>query len=315
MTTDRRPSKIVKRSDLKSALIVGAHLCFVLAPIGLAAFIGPSVWWLLLWIWFGFSMQALLNLMHEVAHLHVFKSRRANELFGRWLLGPLMFADFDRYREVHWAHHRNVGMEADPKYSYRIDIHGVHFVKFCFRSLFLIEAVRKLRYVHGDAQPQVEGSGKRFWLVRTAVFQSVLLGVLFFLAPGAPLTAAVISALVYGFVYLYGVLSLTVMAANLRAIAEHQLSHAQLQSSGVAALRNLNANPLTWMIFGAYGFDDHASHHLNPSLPYYLLPTETRRLATEKGVSNVGYFQMLVAMVAARDESSSSRPARSALMF
>jgi fatty acid desaturase len=315
MTTERRPVKAVKRSDLKSALVVGAHFCFVLAPLCLAVSIGPSTWWLLLWVWFGLSMQALLNLMHEAAHLHVFKSRRANELFGRWLLGPLMFADFDRYREVHWAHHRNVGLEGDPKYSYRIDIRGVRFVQFCLRSLVLIEAIRKLRYVHGDAQPQVEGGRQRTWLVRTVVFQSVLLGVLFALARGNALTALSTVAAAYGFVYLYGVLSLTVMAANLRAISEHQLFHTQLESSGVAALRNLSSTPLSWMIFGAYGFNDHASHHLNPSLPYYLLAPETRTLTAKQNMSDSGYFEILFCMIGARSESMSARPARSALMF
>jgi fatty acid desaturase len=318
VTIERKPNKTVKRADLKSALIVGAHLGFVFAPLGLAAFIGPSIWWLLLWVWFGLSMQALLNLMHEVTHLHVFKSRRANELFGRWLLGPMMFADFDRYREVHWAHHRNVGLDDDPKYSYRIDIRGIHFLQFCLRSLVLVEAVRKLRYVHGDARPQVEGGQDRAWLVRTAVFQSAVLGTLFTLAVlgrGDALSALFAAVLAYGFVYIYGVLSLTVMAANLRAICEHQLFHTQLESSGLAALRNLHSTALSWMIFGAYGFDDHATHHLNPSLPYYLLEPETRRLTAENSLKSVGYFEILFSMIAARNESMSARPARSALMF
>jgi fatty acid desaturase len=315
MTSERKLNKAVKRSDLKSALVVGAHFCFVLAPLCLAVFIGPSIWWLLLWVWFGLSMQALLNLMHEVAHLHVFKSRPANELFGRWVLGPLMFVDFDGYREVHWAHHRNVGLEGDPKYSYRIDIRGVRCLKFFLRSLVLIEAIRKLRYVHGDARPQVEAGRARTWIVRTVVFQSALLGILFVLARGDALTALSTVALAYGFVYLYGVLSLTVMAANLRAISEHQIFRTQLESSGVAALRNLNSTPLSWMIFGAYGFNDHASHHLNPSLPYYLLAAETRRLAIEQNMTDSGYFEILFWMVVARGESRSARPARSALMF
>ena len=315
MSADRNLNKIVKRSDLRSGLVIGAHFVFVLLPVYWAARLGPSLLWLVCWLWFGLTMQALLNLMHETAHLHVFKSRRANEWLGRWVLGPLMFTDFDRYREVHWAHHRHVGREGDPKYSYRIDIRGVNSLKFLLRSLVLIEAIRKFRYVHGAARPAVDGGQDRLWILRTFVLHGLLAGSLLLVAQGSLLKALITVGLVYGFVYFYGILSLTVMAANLRAIAEHQLHVEQLEASGVAALRNLSSTPLSWVIFGAYGFSDHASHHLNPAVPYYQLLPETRRLAEQRNAADRGYFQVLFAMVVARDESLSARRARSVLMF
>jgi fatty acid desaturase len=315
MSTGKNRSKIVKRSDLRSALVIVLHFAFVLLPLYCAAYSGPSLLWLACWVWFGLSMQALLNLMHETAHLNVFKSRRANELLGRWVLGPMMFTDFDRYREVHWTHHRNIGREGDPKYSYRIDIRGFNSVKFLLRSLLLIEAIRKLRYVHGAAGPGEAQKKPPFWLLRTVLFHGVLATSVFSVAHGAGLAAAGTAVFVYGLVYFYGILSLTVMAANLRAIAEHQLHEVQTESSGVAALRNLASTPVTWLIFGAYGFSEHATHHLNPALPYYQLLPETLRLSEERGAADRGYFEVLFAIVAAREESPSARRARGVLMF
>ena len=315
MALERTPAKVVKRSDLRSALVVAAHVGFVLAPVYLAAATAPSLLWLLCWVWFGLSMQGLLNLMHETAHLHVFRARRANEFLGRWLLGSLMFADFDRYREVHWAHHRNVGKEGDPKYSYKIDIRGWRFVLFVVRSVVLIEAIRKLRYVHGAAKPGEKSGTGRSWLMRAALVQSAFVSSLYLVSPGNRIDALLHVVLVYGFVYFYGILSLTVMAANLRAIAEHQLADTQLECSGLAALRNLTTTPLTWLVFGAYGFSDHATHHLNPAIPYYLLPAETQSLRAAQRAPDSGYFGMLVGIIGAREHSRSVRSARTLLMF
>jgi fatty acid desaturase len=315
MSAERSSGKIVKRSDLLSATVVGAHLAFVLAPVYLAARTGLSPLCLLFWAWFGLSMQGVLNLMHETAHLHVFRSRRANQILGHWVLGPLMFADFDRYREVHWAHHRNVGKEGDPKYSYKIDIRGWRFFSFALRSAGLIEAIRKLRYVHGSAKPVSTVPAGRAWLVRTALVQSAFLGSLFLVAPGDMKRVLISVVTAYGFVYFYGILSLTVMAANLRAIAEHQLGHDQIEVAEAAALRNLASTPVTWLIFGSYGFSDHASHHQAPSIPYYLLRSETERLRAERAAEDLGYFEILARIASARDDSQSVRPARGLLMF
>ncbi|MEI9939928.1 MAG: fatty acid desaturase [Pseudomonadota bacterium] len=304
-------SKVTKRSDLKSFIVIVANIAFVFAPIYLAALSGLSPLLLVYWLWFGLSMQGLLNLLHETAHLHVFRARRANEFLGRWVLGPLMFSDFDRYREIHWAHHRNIGQHGDPKYSYKIDIRGSRSLAFIFRSLVLIEAIRKLRYVHGDAKPKVKTNGGRSWIMRTTIVQSAFIGSLCLIPHGdlGHVLLGVVCA--YGFVYFYGILSLTVMAANLRAIAEHQLGDSQLEVAGVAALRNLASTPVTWLIFGSYGFAEHAAHHRSPSIPYYLLRTE----ALEMTGPSLGYFEVLSKIVGSRVDNQSIRPARRMLMF
>jgi fatty acid desaturase len=86
--------------------------------------------------------------------------------------------------------------------------------------------------------------------------------------------------LAYSFIYGYGLASLTIFAATLRAIAEHQLEVGEVSSTGRAALRNFSCGPVARLIFGAYGFAEHASHHCQPGLPYYHLVKVTEELAS-----------------------------------
>ena len=157
------------RRNIVSLAIVACHLTFVLAPIYLAAAYRPTPILVLAWLWFGLSMHGLLNMMHECAHYHAFKGRWGSDLLGRWVLAPLMFADFDQYRLLHWAHHRDLGGRDDPKYSYSVDIRGYRLARFLLTCLIGIEAVRKFYY----QRQSVKKSSSLLWIFRVLVFQSV----------------------------------------------------------------------------------------------------------------------------------------------
>ena len=82
-------SAFAKRSDLVSLSVVTLHVAVVFGPVLVAARLGPGWWLVLCWLWFGWTMNGLLNLMHEAAHYHVFRAPKANDFLGRFLLGPL----------------------------------------------------------------------------------------------------------------------------------------------------------------------------------------------------------------------------------
>ena len=111
-----------------------------------------------------------------------------------------------------------------------------------------------------------------------ALFFASLTAVAWLFAPDR--TAGLMhGALAYLVVYLYGMASLAVLVATLRAVAEHQPRAGDELRIGQAALRNLRAGPLSRLIFGCYGFAEHGSHHLEPAVPAYHLPVLSRRHA------------------------------------
>jgi fatty acid desaturase len=66
-------------------------------------------WWAYLAAFFLMGRAfALLNILgHEAAHRLLFRSRRANDLVGRWLLAYPGWTPFDLYRRSHMAHHKD----------------------------------------------------------------------------------------------------------------------------------------------------------------------------------------------------------------
>lgn len=286
MTKSIELSKFRKRSDLRSGMMVIAHLTLVLTPVYVAALIGPSPYWIALYLWFGLLMNGLLNLMHECAHYHVFKSRGGSNFLGRWVLGPFAVTDFDGYRWRHWKHHTHLGINGDTKDAYLVDIGGIKLIVFLVRCLTLAEALRKFRHqVVADEVRNQKPSSPAEWLSRTVLWHGLFFTSLLLVAgaaAGRPWPRAFIFAiLAYGFVYGYGLVSLTVFVATLRAIAEHQLETGQISSTGRAALRNFRCGPVSRLIFGAYGFAEHATHHCEPGLPYYHLVEATKDLAVD----------------------------------
>jgi fatty acid desaturase len=277
-----------KRPDAVSALRVAAHLSFVFLPVYLAASLGPSLWLLPLWLWFGLSMHGILNLMHEASHFHVFHARAASDRLGHWLLGPLIASDFETYRQRHWDHHRFAGEENDTKDAYLLDLRGRRFAAFLLRCLFLREAIVKFRKtrIEGNAGTERKNSPARTaWMVRTLVVQFLfglsLLATAAATHGSAGWTMWLSALLAWGFVYAYGLMSLTLFIASLRSVAEHgpgPEGEPGATTTGRAWMRNMRCGALGRLLMGCYGFAEHATHHRSPAVPAYLLPAETARL-------------------------------------
>lgn len=274
-----------RRSDLKSAGLALSHLGFVYAPVYLAAVVGPHPIALLLWFWFGVTQNGIINLLHESAHGLSFKSQAVARFVGRWLLAPLVLTDLDEYRERHWQHHRRLGKPDDPKLAYHEDIHGKRLLWFFLRCITMFEGVRLLQSSKRESAPAAKSGARFAALGRIALVQLVFLASLALtalLSHGATSTAVLSVLLAYGFVYGHGLGGLTVFMAGLRAIAEHQIGPDVRSTEGDAALRNFHCGPVSHLAFGAYGFAEHATHHLEPSIPHYNLAAATDALGAEE---------------------------------
>ena len=293
MTAATAKSKVhlKRRGDVQSLAIVVLHLSAVLAPVYKAAATGPS--WITLGcrLWCGLLQHGLTNLMHETAHKHVFKRGSWNEVLGFWVLGPIFVADFFLYRARHWIHHREIGSEQDTKSTYLIQLTGRHGLGFLISAMLGIEAGKKF-FLPMQQKGRVEQVEKRTGppaLLTIVVFQAVCAGSLALTALGTSRGDLALAALrffaAYGFVYVYGMMSLTIIMATLRAVAEHQKGD-DAPAAGRAALRNLRAGPIGQVLFGCYGFSDHATHHRYPMVPAYNLP----KLTTELGAEDPAYL-------------------------
>lgn len=297
---------LVKRHDGISFMIVFAHLGVVLVPLFISAASGPGVLTVLCWLWFGLGMNGILNLLHESAHYHVFKYKIGNILLGRYIIAPLVFADFDGYRNRHWDHHKMLGVDGETKYAYMIDIRQSSLWKFfLFRCLLLQEALSKFFSQTGTASQSARVKGSQRWLARVFIFQLIFLLLLVIVANWTSheegwLTVARNALLAYVFVYIYGLMGLTVFMATLRAIAEHKTYDAVSTRQGYASLRNLKCNVITRTLMGAYGFGEHYTHHKAPGIPYYSLVSATWELAANNPsmLPRKGYVTVLREIIA-----------------
>lgn len=299
---------LARRSDVTSVLWVSAHLGFVLFPLFAAAYAGPSWWWVLAWGFIGFAMNGILNLMHECAHGLTFRSKRHSEFLGGAIIAPLVLADFEGYKTRHWQHHRHLGGPGETKDAYLVEIRGIGLLRLLTRCLAGVEALRKFAGQARHSRARRQGSKVR-WLANVAIVHALVVLVLFAVATAGQesLRAAVVSTLAaYGSIYIYGLMSLTVFAATLRAIAEHQI-HGDSDVQGYAALRNFRCNAITRFLMGAYGFGEHETHHLYPGIPYYRLPAATAVLAESRPSlkPGPGYFATLLRIVRT-DQSAGS---------
>lgn len=275
---------LAKRSDATSLMVVTSHLILVVSPVYAAAAMGPGWDTVLWWLLFGASMNGILNLMHECAHTHVFKDRTWSDILGKRVIAPLVFADFDAYRRRHWDHHKFIGQEGETKDAYLIDIRGVGVLKALARCALMAEAARK--FLKQKVGRDAGATAGRRWLLDLAIFQIVFGGSLvltarLFTAGSGWTTAVYNAAWAYGVVYLYGLMSLTVFMASLRAVAEHQVYDDGSARAGYAALRNFTCTPLSRFLMGAYGFGEHYTHHRAPAVPYYQLRAATADMAQD----------------------------------
>ncbi len=303
------PGDYSKRPDWQSAALIAAHCLVVFLPLYLAAASDSIVVWVLSFLWFGTTVHGLLNLMHECAHYHTFRSRVWCDRLAKWFLGPAVFTDFEAYRVRHWDHHRHLGEAEDTKVAYRTPISYSGVLKVLWRCLTLQEAARKWRL-----QAPSSGNSVGFdVLLPTAVVQFCVLFSLVWSAYAlgeGDLSAALWHGVgVYTLVYGFGLASLASFVSTLRTIAEHQPGSDDAPQSGAAVLRDFRCGPFLWLMFGAYGFCRHATHHRYPAIPSYWLGVVAKQ-ASKSGEIDGTYLSTLAMLIrgGTPDTKASSSP-------
>ena len=290
-----------KRSDLYSLFWIFFHFTFVFSPVFIKATNIIEINFIFCWIWFGVFANGLINLMHEAAHRLLFKKKQNSDFFGKWILGPLLISDFEGYRKRHWIHHNKFGKAEDTKKTYLVNINRWNSLKFLIECLILKEGFKKFFSQFSRKTKNDFSSLKillRFFLVQSIFLSLIIISSLFL--SNMNLNEVFISVFTaYIFVYLYGLASLSVFFSTLRAIAEHQVNNKTDSKESKGVLRNLRCNIFTKLIFGSYGFSEHATHHQFPSIPSYSLKKLTNKLAQDdsKFIADNGYINTIFKLI------------------
>ena len=292
-----------KRSDLYSLFWIFFHFSFVFSPVFIKATNIIEVNFIFCWIWFGVFANGLINLMHEAAHRLLFKKKQNSDFFGKWVLGPLLISDFEGYRKRHWVHHNKFGKEEDTKKTYLVNINKWNSLKFLIECLILKEGFKKFFSQFSTKTKTKKGFSSlkiilRFFLIQSIFLSLIIISSIFL--SDMNLNEVLISVVTaYIFVYLYGLASLSVFFSTLRAIAEHQVYNKIGSKEEKGVLRNLKCNMFTKLIFGSYGFSEHATHHQFPSIPSYSLEKLTNKLSQDDSdlIAYDGYISTIFKLI------------------
>lgn len=105
---------LAARSDLWGAWLVLHAWAVIAGALALFAVWPNPLTFVLAVVLIGSRQLGLAILMHEAAHMALFRSRRLNEFAGEWLCGRPILADLFEYRRYHLKHHRYTQTEQDP---------------------------------------------------------------------------------------------------------------------------------------------------------------------------------------------------------
>ncbi len=202
----------------------------------------------------GWGQFSISNGLHEAVHHNLGARQRdaVAESVAAWPIGFTM-----SYRAVHLDHHRYFGDPSrDPDYvTYAAYPKSrVGFILWLLRHLSGSAAVRQfLSLLHSKRDATRLSSARGTGLILT----QALFVVIFWGAFGTP------------FAYLLWIVPLVTVAKTLsatRTFCEHG------SSNGRPVLRTITGSRLDTVMMGSFGFDQHAAHHLYPTIPFSSLP-------------------------------------------
>ncbi|NRB02163.1 MAG: fatty acid desaturase family protein [Rhodobacteraceae bacterium] len=105
---------LAERSDAMGAAILLHCWAVIFGAIGLFALFPNVVTFVLAVMLIGSRQLGLAILMHEAAHMALFKNRKLNDFAGEWLCGRPILAELQAYRHYHLTHHRFTQTDKDP---------------------------------------------------------------------------------------------------------------------------------------------------------------------------------------------------------
>ena len=223
----------------------------------------------------GMLLYRLTMVMHDCGHATLFSSRRANDRVGK-LLGFVTGVDFQRFRALHWEHHKVYGLAGDPQ--------GFHYLGLSrmTRAAFVWHVVKplfgaNLRYVFRESivHPRnLAAAGANGELAVLVIVQAAL--ALLITGMGRHWWLALLpllSAATFG-----------LFLSQLRGIAEHGVGERGKPETHV---RSHAPELLGGLLLYDVHFNFHEEHHRYPGVPSRHLPALARELSAGKIASSI----------------------------
>lgn len=239
----------------------------------------------------GFWIAYLQLFIHEGAHFNLSPDRDRSDLFCNLLIAWMIGSSVQKYRVVHFQHHRELGNVGDTEMTYFFPLNLLFIIKGLF-GIRVLEVLTSRRATQERATAQrARGNyvglaglmAHALILVATYVFGSIWLTLAWIAGVGAifPLFGA------------------------LRQLLEHRDDRANsstnyFETDHGAFTRIFGSGPFS-STFGGAGFNRHLLHHWEPSLSYtnlpelegYLLDTDAARLIAMRRSSYFKTFARL----------------------
>jgi len=262
-----------QRSTWRGALQLAVHLgSLMLSGVALWALWG-TLWMVPLWLITGVLWNYLYAAQHELSHGTVFRSRKANEWWGRVIgFTQLYPRDYDRHH--HMRHHRHTGdPDHDAELAFRTPYTLASYMMYVLGPSYWWGRVRAITAValgRFDAYPMPPSASQRLALESRA--HALLYG------------AIAVASVATGFIWIaalwLGPMLTTKWAHQLQNTVEH--TGRPMVPDLLESTRTVKA-PWLWRQL-VWNMTYHTAHHSFPSVPFHRLP-ELHDHMLERGVT------------------------------
>ena len=272
---------LAQRSDIMGFWLV-LH-CWLVIGFAIALF---ALWpnpltFVLAVVFIGSRQLGLAILMHEAAHVALFRTRAVNEFSGEWLCGRPIMAELLAYRHYHLTHHRFTQTDKDPdlalsakfptshasiRRKFLRDLSGQTGVK-----LLVHQVLTAIRLAGDDDAIDAAKTDAAQAFKSTDQFKSLAV----FGAIG--LTISLIGDWWWGLAFwVLPYLTWFQFVLRVRNIAEHGATEAS--ENPLQNVRTTHANWIARALVAPYWVNYHLEHHMVMHVPCWKLPAMHRVL-------------------------------------
>ncbi len=201
------------------------------------------------------GLHALGQAQHESFHRLLFPGKALNDAVGKILCSWVLASAFAGLRQLHFRHHGKFASDEDPDSWHWAGAKDGRSATCLALKVLCFQRIWSRTKLIRSASRMSARDGERFQI---ACLQLVIC--LMFLRFSSVAT--------FVLAWLVPLFSLMPFIEHIRVVAEHHNSKLRIFP---------NANSLECWIFGRFGFQLHAYHHLNSRVPWHALTDRTIR--------------------------------------